>query len=119
MGTIFWITLALTPCVLLVHYAFGVSGTPTFILSAAALAPLAFLIGEATEQIAEHTLAQAQRQVADAQQRVNAGDVAPSEVLKAQVPESQARAALARAKSTKVLPPEGPTLQTYAVSIER
>ena len=51
------------------------------------------------EQIAEQTLAQAQRQVSDAQKRVDAGDLAPSEVLKAQVPESQAKAALARAKS--------------------
>ncbi len=48
-------SLALTPAVLVLHYAFGVSGTPTFVLSAIALAPLAFLIGEATEQIAEHT----------------------------------------------------------------
>ena len=52
---IVWLSLALTPLVLVVHYGFGVSGTPTFILSALALAPLAFLIGEATEQIAEHT----------------------------------------------------------------
>ena len=51
------------------------------------------------EQIAEQTLDQAQRQVSDAQKRVDAGDLAPSEVLKAQVPESQAKAALARTKS--------------------
>ena len=52
-----------------------------------------------SEQIAEQTYEQAQRQVADAQKRVDDGDLAPSEVLKAQVPESQAKAALAVAKS--------------------
>jgi outer membrane protein len=51
------------------------------------------------EQIAEQTLEQAKRQVADAQKRVSAGDIAPSEVLKSQVPESQAKAALAKSKS--------------------
>jgi Ca2+:H+ antiporter len=50
-----WISLALTPVTLVAHFAFGVDGTPSFILSAAALAPLAFLIGEATEHVAEHT----------------------------------------------------------------
>jgi Ca2+:H+ antiporter len=52
---IFWVTLALTPVTLVAHYAFDVGGTPSFLLSAAALAPLAFLIGEATENVAEHT----------------------------------------------------------------
>jgi Ca2+:H+ antiporter len=52
---IFWASLALTPAAILVHYAFGVSGTPVFVIAAAALAPLAFLIGEATEHVAEHT----------------------------------------------------------------
>jgi Ca2+:H+ antiporter len=52
---IFWITLALTPAALVAHYGFDVGGTPSFLLSAAALAPLAFLIGEATENVAEHT----------------------------------------------------------------
>jgi len=51
------------------------------------------------EAIAQQNLDQASRAVADAQKRVDAGDLAPSEVLKARVPESQARAALARAKS--------------------
>ena len=50
-----WASLALTPVVLLVRYALGVEGTVTFVLAAAALAPLAFLIGEATENVAEHT----------------------------------------------------------------
>jgi len=52
---IFWVSLALTPATLVVHYAFGVEGTASFVLSAAALAPLAFLIGEATENVSEHT----------------------------------------------------------------
>jgi Ca2+:H+ antiporter len=50
-----WVSLALTPATLVAHFAFGVAGTPSFVLSAAALTPLAFLIGEATEQVAEHT----------------------------------------------------------------
>ena len=52
---IFWVSLALTPATLVAYYAFGVKGTPSFVLAAAALAPLAFLIGEATENVAEHT----------------------------------------------------------------
>jgi Ca2+:H+ antiporter len=52
---IFWVSLALTPAILVAYYAFGVQGTPSFALSAGALAPLAFLIGEATENVAEHT----------------------------------------------------------------
>jgi outer membrane protein TolC len=51
------------------------------------------------EQIAHDNLEQAQRQVADTQKRVDAGDIAPAEVLKAQVPEAQARAALIRAQN--------------------
>jgi Ca2+:H+ antiporter len=52
---IFWASLALTPVTLVVHYGFGVEGTVSFVLSGAALAPLAFLIGEATENVSEHT----------------------------------------------------------------
>jgi len=52
---LFWASLALTPAVLVAHYAFDSSGTFAFVLSAAALGPLAFLIGEATENVAEHT----------------------------------------------------------------
>ena len=48
-----WVSLALTPATLIAHFAFGVEGTTSFVLSAAALTPLAFLIGEATEQVAE------------------------------------------------------------------
>lgn len=51
----FWVALALTPATLVLHYAFGVGGTPSFLLSGGALAPLAFLIGEATANVAEHT----------------------------------------------------------------
>ena len=52
---IFWVSLALTPATLAAHYAFDVGGTPIFVLSAAALAPLAFVIGEATDNVAQHT----------------------------------------------------------------
>ena len=52
---LFWSSLALTPITLVAHFALGVGGTTSFVLSAAALAPLAFLIGEATENVAEHT----------------------------------------------------------------
>jgi len=52
---IFWVALALTPATLVLHYVFDVSGTAGFVVSAAALAPLAFTIGEATENVAEHT----------------------------------------------------------------
>jgi Ca2+:H+ antiporter len=48
-------TLALTPIALVAHYVFHVSDTATFILAALALMPLAWLIGEATEHVAEHT----------------------------------------------------------------
>ena len=48
-------TLALTPIALIAHYVFHVSDTVTFVLAALALMPLAWLIGEATEHVAEHT----------------------------------------------------------------
>ena len=48
-------TLALTPIALIAHYVFHVSDTATFVLAALALMPLAWLIGEATEHVAEHT----------------------------------------------------------------
>ena len=47
-------SLALTPVVLLARYAFHATGAVLFVLSAATLIPLAFLIGEATESVAEH-----------------------------------------------------------------
>jgi Ca2+:H+ antiporter len=48
-------SLALAPIALIAHYVFHVSDTATFILAALALMPLAWLIGEATEHVAEHT----------------------------------------------------------------
>jgi Ca2+:H+ antiporter len=47
--------LALGPVVIAIHYFTNVSDTVLFALSAAALIPLAWLIGEATEHAAEHT----------------------------------------------------------------
>jgi Ca2+:H+ antiporter len=48
-------SVALAPLVVLVHYALDLDETTEFVLSAAALIPLAWLIGEATEHAAEHT----------------------------------------------------------------
>jgi Ca2+:H+ antiporter len=48
-------SLVLTPIALIAHYAFGLGDTATFVLAALALMPLAWLIGEATEHVAEHT----------------------------------------------------------------
>ena len=50
-----WGSLALTPLVLLARYAFHLGDTALFLLAAAALVPLAWVIGESTEQAAEHT----------------------------------------------------------------
>jgi Ca2+:H+ antiporter len=50
-----WGSLALTPVVLIAHYVLDAGGTVVFILAAAALVPLAWLNGEATEHVAEHT----------------------------------------------------------------
>jgi len=47
--------LALSPLVVLARFAFHASDTLLFALAAAALIPLAWLIGEATEHAAEHT----------------------------------------------------------------
>jgi Ca2+:H+ antiporter len=52
---LYWASLALTPIVLIADYGLHAGGTLLFILAAAALTPLAFLIGEATENVAEHT----------------------------------------------------------------
>ena len=52
---LFWASLALTPVALLAKYVFSASETVVFLLAAVALVPLAFLIGEATEHVAEHT----------------------------------------------------------------
>jgi Ca2+:H+ antiporter len=48
-------SLALGPVAIVVHHAFHPGSTVDFVLSAAALVPLAWLIGEATEQAAHHT----------------------------------------------------------------
>jgi Ca2+:H+ antiporter len=52
---ILFTSVALAPGVILVHYLFHPSETLDFALAAAALIPLAWLIGEATEHAAEHT----------------------------------------------------------------
>jgi len=48
-------SVALAPLVILIHYVFHPAETIEFVLAAAALVPLAWLIGEATEHAAEHT----------------------------------------------------------------
>jgi Ca2+:H+ antiporter len=52
---ILFTSVALAPLVVLIHYVFHPSETVDFVLAAAALIPLAWLIGEATEHAAEHT----------------------------------------------------------------
>ncbi len=52
---LYWASLGLAPIVIVAHEVFDASGTLLFVLSAAAIAPLAFLIGEATENVGEHT----------------------------------------------------------------
>jgi Ca2+:H+ antiporter len=47
--------LAFTPAVLVAHYLLHADGTVIFVLAAVALTPLAWLIGEATENVSEHT----------------------------------------------------------------
>jgi Ca2+:H+ antiporter len=50
-----WASLVLTPVTLLLDYAFHVGDVTLFAVAAAALVPLAWLIGEATEHAGEHT----------------------------------------------------------------
>ena len=52
---ILWGSLALAPVTIIIHYAFHPGGVLEFVLSALALIPLAWLIGEATEHAAHHT----------------------------------------------------------------
>jgi Ca2+:H+ antiporter len=47
--------LVLTPVALIARYALEAGSTVVFVLAAVALAPLAFLIGEATESVSRHT----------------------------------------------------------------
>src|SRR5919109_2003251 len=50
-----WASLAVAPVAALLRYAVHASDVALFAVSAAALVPLAWLIGEATEHAAEHT----------------------------------------------------------------
>src|ERR671911_1436083 len=52
---ILWASLALAPVTIVLHYATDIGHTAEFILASAALVPLAWLIGEATEHAAHHT----------------------------------------------------------------
>jgi Ca2+:H+ antiporter len=52
---ILWSSLALAPIAILARYIGHADPTTLFLLSALALIPLAWLIGEATDQAAEHT----------------------------------------------------------------
>jgi Ca2+:H+ antiporter len=53
--TIPLVAVALTLIALGAHYLFHADGTLIFVLASAALIPLAWLIGEATENVSEHT----------------------------------------------------------------
>jgi len=50
-----WASLALAPATIAVHYLAHLGNAALFVLAAAALIPLAWLIGETTEHAAEHT----------------------------------------------------------------
>jgi Ca2+:H+ antiporter len=52
---ILWASLALAPVTIALHYAADIGETAEFVLAAAALIPLAWLIGEATEHAGHHT----------------------------------------------------------------
>jgi Ca2+:H+ antiporter len=52
---VLWGSLSLAPFTILFHYLVGPGDTVDFVLAAAALIPLAWLIGEATEHAAHHT----------------------------------------------------------------
>ena len=52
---ILWGSLALAPVTIILHYAADIGEVAEFVLSSAALIPLAWLIGEATEHAAHHT----------------------------------------------------------------
>jgi Ca2+:H+ antiporter len=53
--TILWGSLVLAPALLVARYVFDAGDTVLFVLAAASLVPLAWLIGEATEHAGEHT----------------------------------------------------------------
>ena len=50
-----WGSLVLAPVTFVARYVFDIGDTALFVLAAAALIPLAWLIGEATEHASEHT----------------------------------------------------------------
>src|SRR5262249_60332997 len=50
-----WASLGLTPVVLVLNYVVHAGDVVMFVIAALALVPLAWLIGEATEHVAEHT----------------------------------------------------------------
>jgi Ca2+:H+ antiporter len=50
-----WASLVLAPITFLLRYVFDAGDVPLFVVAAAALVPLAWLIGEATEHAGEHT----------------------------------------------------------------
>jgi Ca2+:H+ antiporter len=52
---VLWGSLSLAPLTIVLHYVADLGDTADFVLAAAALIPLAWLIGEATEQAAHHT----------------------------------------------------------------
>jgi Ca2+:H+ antiporter len=52
---VLWGTLALTPVTILGRFVFHLDETTLFVLAAASLVPLAWMIGESTEHAAEHT----------------------------------------------------------------
>ncbi len=52
---VLWGSLSLAPLTIVLHYVADLSETTEFVLAAAALIPLAWLIGEATEHAAHHT----------------------------------------------------------------
>ena len=52
---ILWGSLALAPLTIALHYLADIGDTAEFVLASAALIPLAWLIGEATEHAAHHT----------------------------------------------------------------
>ena len=52
---ILWASLAFTPIAIAARFVFDADATTLFLLAALALLPLAWLIGEATENAAEHT----------------------------------------------------------------
>ena len=52
---VLWGSLSLAPITILLHYFADLGDTVDFVLAAASLIPLAWLIGEATEHAAHHT----------------------------------------------------------------